>query len=172
MSEIALGTNIAAAKEGPVNPPSPPAKKKTSEDVHMVRMSRNNPRVHGDYNYVDVMESKDSKTAKLEMWIAKALGTRLANTYPNRQWGVSVNTEGGTVIILCPSLSTEKGYFLHMKNYNLRRLEERAVIAAGEILERHGLSRNRHFDADILETLDRDIKDQVIATDSAPDPLQ
>ena len=53
----------------------------------------------------------------------------------------------------------------------LHDLEERAVKAGGEILERHQLTRAKLFDADIVETLDRDFMDNVITPDSAAEPI-
>ena len=77
--------------------------------------------------------------------------------------------EGGIVVISCDSLSTRKGYHLHFKQDSIKNLEKRAVIAAGEILERYGISRNRAFNSDTLESLDRTINDEVISEDARPD---
>ena len=49
-------------------------------------------------------------------------------------------------------------------------LERRAVMAAGEILERYNVSRNRDFNPDHIETLARDAMDEVIAADAAAEP--
>ena len=132
----------------------------------MRRGGAGGPRIQGDYNYVDVAEGLDSRVGELEMWIAKALGTELVKAYPNRQWGVTVNTDCGLVVVTCPSLSVEKGYHLHMKKYSLRRLGEAAVKAGGEILERHGISRGKYFNEDNLEDLDEDFKGNVVGPDS------
>jgi len=128
-------------------------------------------RVYGDYNTIDMMEAESSKIAKIEMWMAKAVGTKLARTYPGREWGVQVNVMGGIMVITCPSLSNEKGYHLHTMGKNIYDLEAAAVRAGGEILERYGISRRAQFDSDILETLDRDFKDEVLSADAAPEAL-
>jgi len=176
MSEkIVLGTNIAAAKASDKvdNKTSKVDKTPDSKaEVPMVRMSRAEaPRIVGDYNTIDMMEAEDAKVAKVEMWIAKAIGTTLVNNYPNRQWGVQVDTQGQLIVITCPSLSKKKGYFIHMHDKNLKDLQKRAIEAAGEILERYGISRARKFDADILETLDRGHDDEVFSADAAPEDL-
>lgn len=171
MSVIDLGTSVGAAKN-PSKVSKIPSSNKAKQDVPMMRMSRRpEERVCGDFNEIDMMEAESSKIAKMEMWIAKALGTKLVATYPNRQWGVQVDVKGGMAIITCPSLSTERGYYLHLRNDTLDALSARAVTAAGEILERFGLSRARRFDSDILETLDRNMKDEVISVDAMPEDI-
>lgn len=158
--KIQTGTSIANAKNEAQAP------SKAAPEVPMVYMSRNNPRIVGDYNEIDMMEAESAKQAKVEMWIAKAIGTKLVEHYPNRQWGVQVDTDTGIIIITCPSLSTEKGYHIHMKNKTLFDLTEQSVMAAGEILERFNLTRAKNFDPEKLETLARDAQDQVISPDA------
>ena len=136
-------------------------------EIPMHRMVRGaDQKVYGDYNAIDEMESSSSALAKIEMWIAKKIGTVLVEKYPNRQWGVQVNAEGGVLIITCPSLSTEKGYHIHMNGENVQDLEVKAIRAAGEILERYDITRGKKFDEDTLETLDRDWQDRVISADA------
>lgn len=122
--------------------------------------------ITADYNEINYLELDEIKQAKLEMWIAKNIGDTLIRCYKNREWGVRVDLEGQVVVITCDSVSAQKGYFIHMKHRNIHDLQEEAKKAAGEILERHNLSRARGFDADIFETLDRDLKDNVITPDS------
>jgi hypothetical protein len=124
-----------------------------------------------DYNEIHLMELESVKQAKLESWMAKGVGTSLMNAYPNRQWGVMVDLEGQMICVTCPSLSIEKGYYITMVGRSLHDLQEEAKRAAGEILERYNLSRERHFDSDIIETLDRDLSDEVISSDAAPEPI-
>lgn len=159
MSIIDTGTSVAAAKRMPAAPPS--------DDVEMTMMTRgDNPNVFGDYNSIDMMESESSAIAKMEMWIAKNVGTRLVGTYPGRQWAVQANVQGGIVIISCPSLDPEKGYHILLKDKNIDGICKAAVRAAGEILERFGISRNKKYDSDELEYLARDHKDRVVSTDA------
>lgn len=129
--------------------------------------------ITADYNEINILETDDVKFGKVEMWIAKKIGTELIKHYPNRQWGVKVDAPAQMLIISCNSVSYEKGYHISMHLRNIDELQRRAVKAAGEILERHDLSRARRFDADILETLPRDHKDNVIVADGSakPDPI-
>lgn len=120
-----------------------------------------------DYNEVNLLETPAAKQAKIEMWIAKNLGDALMRVYPNREWGIRVDIDGAVVIITCDSLSVEKGYHIHMIGRTIRQLEVKAINAAGEILERHNITRNKHIDEDIFETLKRDSGDNVITEDSS-----
>ena len=81
-----------------------------------------------------------------------------------------VDVAGGMMIIGCDSISNYKGYHIHL-NKTIDELEKRAVMAAGEILERHGVSRSKRFDPDIIETLARNAQDEVIAADAEAEPI-
>lgn len=170
---IDLSTNVKAAQVNPESKPTPMPRTGQTPDIPMRMMVKGGAgdRVYGDYNTIDMMEAESSKIAKIEMWMAKAVGTKLARTYPGREWGVQVNVMGGIMVITCPSLSNEKGYHLHTMGKNIYDLEAAAVRAGGEILERYGISRRAQFDSDILETLDRDFKDEVLSADAAPEAL-
>jgi len=134
------------------------------------------PRGYGDtitedHNEIYLTDSQDQKKAKLEQWIAKKIGEVLVKNFPNRQWKVIVDLPGQMLIVACDSISNEKGYHIKMAHRNIEELQRRSIFAASEILERHNITRNRKFDADIIETLPRDTKDNVIASDSAPEPI-
>lgn len=126
-----------------------------------------------DYNQIWIHEDDDQRTAKLEMWIAKHIGEHLVEHYPKRQWGVEVDIPAQMVIVMCPSVSQNKGYHLHMRGDNIEGLCKRAEMAAGEIMERYGLSRNRVFNPDQLETLHRlRHNDEAVTPDSdGVDPI-
>jgi hypothetical protein len=158
MSEIKIDTNTSIAEAQKVLSPGP------------VISSSQGREVVADYNEINVLETDESKSAKLEMWIAKRVGEYVANFYPNRQWRVDVDLFGGMLCLICPSLSNTKGYHISLAR-PLHELQLRAKMAAGEILERHGLPTARAFNPDILETLPRDVRDEVIAPDAAPAPL-
>lgn len=129
--------------------------------------------VTGDHNtpYIEVVDEGHESRAKQQLRIANMIGEALVKKYNNRQWKVIVDVENEMLIIGCDSVSNDKGYHIHMKGRTIRYLRQRAVIAAGEILERHALSRAKNFDADIIETLPRDLRDNVIGPDSAPEPI-
>lgn len=127
--------------------------------------------ITGNFNEIKVVDADHEEVAKEQMRIAQAVGARLVKAYNNRQWKVIVDIKGGLLIIGCDSISNTKGYHIHMKGVPLNELEDRAVMAAGEILERHNLSRFKLFDPEIVEDLPRDLQDNVIAPDSAPEPI-
>ena len=154
---IHLGTSINRAKAA-ANPHVP----------RVVRnaMARSQPEV--DYNTLVLNEEDDIWQAKKERMLAQTIGTVLIRKYPGRQWGVQVDLTGGMMNIQCPSLSLEKAYYVSLAGRTVHDLEKRATKAAGQILERYGLSRNKNFDPDIIETLDRNYKDEVVSIDAAP----
>lgn len=121
-----------------------------------------------DYNEIHIHEDENERLAKLEMFIAKRIGEELVKHYPDRQWGVHVDLRG-IICIMCPSVSLERGYHLHINGDMIHQLQIRAVKAAGEILERHNVSRNRVVDPMTIEELPRDMRDNVIAPDAAPE---
>jgi len=164
MSKIDLSTSISGAVAGESQLV---AKDLSAPEVPMVKMTRGGgDPVYGDYNYIDEAESPSQRTAKIEMWMAKKLGTALVRAYPNRQWGVQVNVAHGILIVVCPSVSNEKGYHIHMKGDTINGLEQRCVAAGGEILERYGISRGRKVDeADVEGNLTFNFKDEAIAMD-------
>ena len=125
--------------------------------------------ITADYNTINDLELTTEKRAKLEMWIAKNVGEDLIKLYPNREWGVRVDIEGQVLVISCDSVSSEKGYFIHMAKRNIHDLQLEARKAAGEILERHGVSRKRLIDEDVFETMNRDARDSVVTEDSLAD---
>lgn len=123
-----------------------------------------------DYNEINIEDSLDERTAKLEQWIAMRVGSKLMEHYNQREWKVQVDIEAGMMIVACDSICNFKGYHIHLDK-TIDELESRAIMAAGEILERHNVSRSRKFDPDILESLARDAQDSVIAADSAPETV-
>lgn len=129
----------------------------------------NGREITADYNKIFIHEGTDERRAKLEMFIAKRVGERVAAKYPNRQWSVEVDLDNQMVVLMCPSVSTQKGYHLHFRNRTIHEMQLAAEKAAGEILERHNISRSNVFNPDILETLPRDLRDNVIAPDAKPE---
>lgn len=125
-----------------------------------------------DYNRIELDDPEDVNRAKLEYFYAKNIGTTLTNAYKGRMWGVMYDSKNGILVITCPSVSSTKGYHLHVKNDTLHVLQERAIKAAGEILERYGLSRARVVDEHAIEALPRTGKDEVVTaspSDTAPE---
>lgn len=127
--------------------------------------------IRDDYNVIHDLELTEVKYAKLEMWIAKNIGATLERHYPNRLWVVQVEIPQRMVIIMAPDLSREKGYYLPMGDSTIHQLQDRAKTAAGEILERHGVARDKRFNSEKLADLVRDFKEEVITSDSAPESI-
>lgn len=130
--------------------------------------------ITGNFNEVDLAPASDlreRRIAQLEMKVAGRIGALLVRKYNNRQWKVQINLAGGILIIACDSVSNTKGYHIHTRGRTIHELEKRAVAAAGEILERHALSRDKLFNPDKLEGLIRDQFDNVITPDSKAEPI-
>jgi len=119
-----------------------------------------------DFNAPVAEDSHEAKAARLEFWIAKRIGEDLVATYPNRQWQVNVDTRNETIIISCPSLSKRMGYRLNMRRDTIGALLPRCRKAAGEILERYGVTRGRIIDPFDIEQMPRDLRDDVISSDA------
>lgn len=125
-----------------------------------------------DYNELNLdaeMNVDEMSQADLEAAFAKRIGFKLMTTYPQRRWSVTVDIVAGYAQICCQSLSTTKGFILHLAKYHtMRDLMKRVAYAGGEILERYGISRGRKFDTDQIEALERDWNDEAISPDSEP----
>lgn len=127
--------------------------------------------VNANYNEIEIFDPDFERRAKKEMSIANTIGAVLVSTYKNRQWKVIVDEENQMLIIGCDSVSNLKGYHIHMMGRTVHDLQEEAVKAAGEILERHQISRSRDYNPDKFETLIRDRYDNVITPDSKAEPI-
>ena len=119
-----------------------------------------------DFNTPQKAESHEEQAMRLEFWIAKQIGSDLMKTYQNRQWNVDVDSRNQVIVISCPSLSKRMGYRIHMRRDTVADLIPRARAAAGEILERFGVSRSRLIDPSTLETFARDVRDDAIHPDA------
>lgn len=120
---------------------------------------RNEPFVN--YNEVQIGSDKNPDKMRLEFWLAKQLGEAIVEKFQNRQWSVDVDVANQVIVINCPSLSKRMGYRLHIRNETVKQLIPRAIRAAGEILERYGVSRSRIIDPESLEFFERDVRDDV-----------
>jgi hypothetical protein len=119
-----------------------------------------------DFNAVAPEDSHEAKVARVEFWLAKKIGEDLVRTYPNRQWQVNVDTRNETIVISAPGLSKRMGYRLHMKKETIAQILPRCRKAAGEILERYGVTRGRIIDPYDIEQMPRDLRDDVISPDA------
>ena len=126
--------------------------------------------IWGDYNEINPDDSEDEAQAKVEQWIAVQVGTVLMKEYPQREWKVIVDVHGGMLIVGCDSICNHKGYHIKLDK-TIDELQRRAVMAAGEILERHNIARSKRFDPAQLDELARDAFDSVISADSEAEPI-
>jgi hypothetical protein len=124
-----------------------------------------------DYNEIRPEDSADERAAKLEAWIAKRVGEHIAGKLPDREWKIVVDLKNQMLIVACDSISNNKGWHIKMAGRTIHDLQVKGLYAASEILERHNLARTKRFDADVIETLERDAKDDVITPDSDPEPI-
>ena len=83
-----------------------------------------------DCNEINILETDEKKAEKLEMWIAKQVGEKLVAAYPGREWSVKVSAQAGFLVVICPTVSREKGYHLYL-NRTIADLQTAAVKAAG-----------------------------------------
>ena len=120
-----------------------------------------------DFNAPKEELSHERKMALMEYHFAKKIGEDLVKTYPNRQWTVDVDIRNETIVISSPSLSKRMGYRLNIRRDTLAQLLPRTSKAAGEILERFGVTRGRKIDVYGLEDMPRDLRDDVIAKDAS-----
>lgn len=118
-----------------------------------------------DYNQIYAHDSDTVAVAKLESWIAKKVGETLMRVYPQRHWGVRVDLRGRMIIIVCETVSITRGYHIKMNQMPIAGLCDAAVDGAAEILERHGITRGKYFNADIAEAMERDHKGDMIGGD-------
>ena len=102
---------------------------------------------------ITVHEDTDLEKAALEKWLAGTLGSLIQEQYPTRQWAVRVDVATQVVIVQCPDVSVFKGYHIPVRDMTMHDLGKKAVWAAGHILERHGLSRNKFADRAEIATL-------------------
>lgn len=119
-----------------------------------------------DFNEAQSGESHEEQAARVEFWISKQIGTDLVRTYPGRQWLVDTDSRNQVIVISCPSLSKRMGYRIKMKRDTVADLIPRCRRAAGEILERFGVSRGKIIDPSTLDSFDRDVRDDAIAKDA------
>lgn len=122
---------------------------------------------HVDFNEIVANELDDRRQAQLEMWFARTICEAIIKAYPLRHWEVMADVTGRMIVVKCPSLSVTKGYHVSMIGRTVHELQQRAVWAAGEILERHNVTRGRVTDTLALDMLPTDLRGDVIAPDAA-----
>lgn len=119
-----------------------------------------------DYNELEISstDSDEVKRAKIEMFLGKQVCEVLAHHYPKRNWRAGVSLDNQVIVVMCTDVSTEKGYYIHLTR-SLQEIRDMLPRIGGEILERAGLSREKKFNTDVVETLKRDVRDNVVNSD-------
>ena len=107
-------------------------------------------------NELVIDEGTDSVRAEIEMNLAGRIGRAVEKAYPNRPWRISVDAVNKIVVVACPHVSLRKGWHFPMADMTLHAMQRKAVKAAGEVLERAGLSRSRRTDGSDAEGVPRD----------------
>ena len=98
----------------------------------------------------------------LDFAMSKTIGEALNRKYPGHLWAVRVRGDQGIATIHNFMLSAEYGYVLRLdNNFSVSDLEKRAIMGAGEILERFKQARGRVND-DAIATLPTDFKGRVL----------
>jgi hypothetical protein len=119
-----------------------------------------------DFNEIIQHEEAERSIANIEMWTARKVCEALMAEYKGWPWEVMCDARGHLVIVKCPFLSLTKGYHINMRNMTIEGLIRRAKRAAGEVLERHGMPRRRLTDSSIFDSLETDVKGDVVAPDA------
>jgi hypothetical protein len=97
---------------------------------------------------MEVYSPQEMEEAKRNDDICKKLGAALVRKYQNRQFYVEVVDNGRVAVVKMPAISMEYGLVLHLSGV-IEADERKVVHAAGEVLERFGLTRGRTDNTDI-----------------------
>lgn len=114
-----------------------------------------------------VMEKKKfdlNNNVKGEIQVVQSAGLRilihnvmlkLCKNFPGYDWLVSADDKSGMIDIYLPEMGGNYAYSLHIAKLDTKL--KKVFRAGGEILERHGLSRNK-MKVDDMAILERDFK--------------
>lgn len=109
-----------------------------------------------------LVDAQDTAGDALDFAMSKTIAEALHLKYPGHLWAVRVRGDQGICTIHNLMLSAEYGYLLKLdKNFSVSDLEWRAVMGAGEILERFKVMRGRAQD-DNLAAMATDISGRVL----------
>ncbi len=109
-----------------------------------------------------LVDAQETAGDALDFAMSKNVAEALHLRYPGHLWAVRVRGDQGVCTIHNLMLSAEYGYLLKLdKNFSASDLERRAIMGAGEILERFKVMRGRAQD-DNLASMDIDFSGRVI----------
>lgn len=90
--------------------------------------------------------------------LAMEVGDTLNKHYPGHLWAVTVDEDGGVLVVKNLALSGNWGFVFHLNKLpNGKSIRPAVVRAGGELLERYNLSRGRLIRNEVLE-LKRDFR--------------
>ena len=93
-------------------------------------------------NLIEVADQATFVQYRRQAEIERRVGSALMKTYPTRDWYVDSDVYGGVLEVKCSSISMKYGMIVHL-HYSTEEVVKRAVKAAGELLERFRLGRQR-----------------------------
>ena len=71
-----------------------------------------------------------------------SIGGALTEHYPGHFW--MVGAQGGSIKVICQSISPDYGFYIHPDNsYSASDLKRKAIMFAGELLERANMKRGK-----------------------------
>ena len=109
-----------------------------------------------------VADAQETAGDTLDFAMSKMIGEALNRKYPGHLWAVRVRGDQGICTIHNFMLSAEYGYVLRLdKNFSTSDLERRAILGAGEILERFKQVRGKVND-DAIASMATDISGRVL----------
>lgn len=86
-----------------------------------------------------------------DVTLALELSALLNNHFPNHQWMVHVNSQGGVIDIKNGTISGQYGYRIKPGKLTHDALKHAVIIGGGEILERANVRRGRFDEAEMLD---------------------
>lgn len=109
-----------------------------------------------------LVDKQETAGDALDFAMSKTVAEALHLKYPGHLWAVRVRGDQGIATIHNLMLSAEYGYLLKLdKNFSVSDLERRAIMGAGEILERFKVMRGRAQD-DNLAAMATDVSGRVL----------
>ena len=109
-----------------------------------------------------LVDKQETAGDALDFAMSKTVAEAIHLKYPGHLWAVRVRGDQGIATIHNLMLSAEYGYLLKLdKNFSVSDLERRAIMGAGEILERFKVMRGRAQD-DNLASMATDISGRVL----------
>lgn len=109
----------------------------------------------GTRGNIDLHGAAGHDAPQADISLALELSALLDTQYPDHQWMVHVNSQGGVIDIQNPPLFGAYGYrIIRPWQYTHDALRHKVIMAGGEMLERANLRRGKNTGEDITEWVD------------------